>query len=128
MKKMVIALSLILIPFLVEARRGRGPGPGRHAPGLGQVIQLNRMQKFLKLTDQQVEKIYSINKAYLEKYYNNRKSDDKLKELSAAHKKAIEAELTAEQLKQLKERPRRGKGRRGPGPGFGNPNGPCPCD
>ncbi len=93
---------------------GMGGGPGFHMGGQ-MFHHLDRMQYFLGLTDKQVEKIFNINKDYMEKFFKNRKNFDAIQKLRESQRKDIESVLTAEQKKKLNEMFQR----RGPGKGFG---------
>ena len=105
--------------------RGMGTGPGGGicgGPGMGMgqpFHHLDRMQYFLGLSDEQVDKIYKIDRDYQDRYYQNRKNHDAVQKLREEHSKAILNVLTKEQKQKWedfkKNRPERGE-RRGSGP------------
>ena len=135
-KKALIALTVALalaVPSLTliarPARGGNGKYPG---PNLGAIYyghqpfrHLDRMQYYLGLSDQQVEKIFYIHQEYREKIFKNRKSFDTIQKLREEKHKAIEKGLTEDQKKKFndwykfKNRGRKyHRGPRCPGGGF----------
>lgn len=105
---------------------GMGYGMGYHKP----FLHLEMLQYQLDLTNAQVDKLYKIDKDYLDKFYQNRNNADKIKELRDKHQEEIVSILTPEQKARWndfnKNRPKKGdrknfKNRPGFGPGFGMP-------
>lgn len=103
------------------------PGAGPHA-GMG-LFHLNFLQKDLGLTDEQTDKIYKIQKEYMDKFYQNRNDGDKVRELRTKQNAEIENILTAEQKTKLSEyrnRPPRFHDKHWKG--KGKPGHPCWAD
>jgi len=88
---------------------GHGGGPGGGicgGPGMGMgqpFHHLDRMQYFLGLSDEQVDKIYKIDREYQDKYYQNRKNHDAVQKLRTEHSKAILNVLTKEQKEKWED-------------------------
>lgn len=134
MKKTVLtALSLIILlagsSLYAQGMYGRGMGDGCGGPGTGSgmhkpFMHLDMLQYRLNLTNAQVDKIYKIDREYMDKFYQNRNNADKISELRDKHFTEIENVLTPEQKIKWKEfkdnRPARGKRMNNEGcPGFG---------
>ena len=69
------------------------------------------MHNSLGLTDEQHDKIFKINKDYMDKCYQNRKDEKKIKELRDKHHSEIQSVLTPEQrakLEGLNKAPQKG--------------------
>jgi len=101
-----------------DNKRGHGFGATSGMPGFG----IGFMQKDLKLTDEQIDKIYKIHKDNMDKFYQARSDGDKVRELRVKQDAEIEKVLTAEQLTKWKEfrknppcdgKPGKGKSHRG---------------
>ena len=88
----------------------QGMGKGKGGPGM--------MQDYLKLTDEQAEKIHKLNREFHDRFFENRKDEAKLDNLREEHRKEFEKILTKEQLEKLKEFKVHHRGM-GFGPGFG---------
>lgn len=124
----ILTITAILAVAGTSSLMARGWGAGHGGPGIcggpgmgmGQPFHhLERMQYFLGLSDEQVDKIYKIDREYQDKYYQNRKNHDAVQKLREDHSKAILNVLTKEQKQKWedfkKNRPERGE-RRGTGP------------
>lgn len=103
MRKLVcIAFSLLAASFVImplsaqKGGKGNG-GPGHEMGGQGSFAHLNMMQDKLGLTNDQVDKMYKIQKDYMEKFYQNRNNADKVKELRDKQREEMEKVLTPEQ-------------------------------
>jgi len=70
-----------------------GRGMGMHKP----FQHLEMLQYMLDLTNAQVDKLYKIDKDYMDKFYQNRNDADKIKDLRNKHLGEIESILTPEQ-------------------------------
>ena len=121
MKKSIMFISVpILTSLLVifaaasgtaEKPMGKGMGKDRGCQmqmkcrcggcGFHELKKLEMMQKELGLSDEQVEKIFNIGTEYRDKYFKNRKDQDKIKELMTEHKKAVEAVLDEKQKEKF---------------------------
>ncbi len=112
MKKMTIILSTILLFSAASLYARPKPKHGPFNATAASVMELNRMQKFLDLTDDQIKKIHEINKTYLDRYFEKRKDKDAMKTLIKEHKEAVDAVLTKEQLEKIKNAPFRGYDRK----------------
>ncbi|MCL2025489.1 MAG: hypothetical protein FWG92_01640 [Leptospirales bacterium] len=105
MKKTVfIALSLAVISFAVlplsAEKKWKGNGGGEYGYGImgGQSVKrLNMMQSKLGLTNNQVDRMFKIQKDYMDKIYQNRNNADKVKELKGQCRTEMESVLTSEQ-------------------------------
>lgn len=100
----LFAIAIVAVFSLVTAdvfARGQGKGGPGGCPGAGPGMHgfghLDRMQKELGLTDEQVKKIFDIGTQYRQKYFDNRGNRDKVKALHEEHRKAVEAVFTKEQ-------------------------------
>jgi len=102
-----IALSLVILSLgassLYAKSMGKGMGGGDcGGPGMGMgmhkpFMHLDILQYRLDLTNAQVDKVYNIDKEYMDKFYQNRNDNAKLKDLRAKHFTEIESILTTEQ-------------------------------
>jgi Spy/CpxP family protein refolding chaperone len=101
-----------------DNKRDRGFGAMSGLPGM----HIGFMQRDLKLSDDQIDKIYKIRKDNMDKFYQARNDGDKVRELSTRQDAEVEKVLTAEQLKKWKEfksnqpcdgKPGKGRGQRG---------------
>ncbi|MCU0846991.1 MAG: hypothetical protein MUD12_03810 [Spirochaetes bacterium] len=121
MKKSFIFISVPLLASLMvifaaasgsaEKQMGKGMGKDRGCQmqmknrcggcGFHELKKLEMMQKELGLSDEQVEKIFNIGTEYRDKYFKNRKDQDKIKELMTEHKKAVEAVLDEKQKEKF---------------------------
>ncbi len=72
-------------------------GPGHRGGGLAY------LQKELKLSDSQVEKIMDINHEFRKKFYNNRDNEKTLAKLHADRIEAVEKVLNKDQVEKWKE-------------------------
>jgi Spy/CpxP family protein refolding chaperone len=122
MKKIFfIALSLMILSLgsseLFARGMGKGMGGGCGEPGMGMgmhkpFMHLEMLQYRLDLTNAQVDKVYKIDREYMDKFYQNRNDADKIKDLRDKHLAEIESILTPEQKKNWndfkKDRPIRG--------------------
>ena len=68
---------------IVKWKESRGPkkgiGKGKGGPGM--------MHDYLKLTDEQSEKIHKLNREFHDKFFENRKDNSKLEKLREEHRK-----------------------------------------
>ncbi len=123
MKKIFFTiLSLMILSLSASSLYARGMGKGMGAgdcggPGMGMnrpFQHLEMLQDRLDLTNAQVDKIYKIDKEYMDKFYQNRKDDDKIKDLREKHLAEVESVFTAEQKVKWndfkKDHPMNGKG------------------
>lgn len=106
---------------------GMGMGMGMHKP----FQHLEMLQYTFDLTNAQVDKIYKIDKDYMDKFHQNRNNPDKIRDLREKHDTEIESVLTAEQKVKWndfrKNHPMRGKGKNYKDcPGFGQQDGAGP--
>ncbi len=89
---------------LDKAKEFRGPHKGRGKGMMGNGDwRPGMMHDYLKLTDEQAEKIHKINRDFHDKMFQNRKNQDEAEKLRDAHRKEIEKVLTKEQLEKFKE-------------------------
>jgi Spy/CpxP family protein refolding chaperone len=99
----VMILSLAVLPLSAQ-KGGKGEGHGKYGHGMGNpVMHFNMMQEKLGLTDAQVDKIYKIHKDYMDKFYQNRKDESKIKELHAKLIGEFQNVLTPEQKAKWEE-------------------------
>jgi Spy/CpxP family protein refolding chaperone len=104
---------------------GMGMGMGMHKP----FQHLEMMQYQFDLTNAQVDKLYKIDKEYMDKFHQNRNDADKIKDLRDKHRAEVDSILTAEQKVKwndfIKNHPMNGKRMQGKGrmndncPAFG---------
>jgi len=97
-----------------------GQGMGMHKP----FMHLDMLQYQFDLTNAQVDKIYKIDKDYMDKFYQNRNNADKIKELREKHSAEIESILTPEQKVKWNDfrmnHPMKGRGNKNEnGQGYG---------
>lgn len=97
----------------------RGPhhGKGKRMMGDGN-WRPGMMHDYLKLTDDQAQKIHKINMDFHEKMFQSRNNPDELGKLRESHRKEIEKVLTKEQVEKLKDFRDHHRGMEGC-PGFG---------
>ena len=127
-----VALTGAILSLSASSLFARGMGGGGCGePGMGRGMHkpfqhLEMLQYMLDLTNAQVDKMYKIDKEYMEKFHQNRNDADKIRELREKHQAEIESILTTEQKVKWNEfkedRPMkdRDKGMKdGKGPGFG---------
>jgi len=123
----ILTITAILAVAGTSSIMARGMGMGQGGgmcggPGMGMgqpFHHLDKMQYFLGLSDEQVDKIYKIDRDYQDKYYQNRKNHDAVQKLRTEHSKAIENVLTKEQKQKWEDfkKNHHGRGeRRGSGP------------
>ena len=98
MKKIFFSIFTLIFMSLTAASlhaQGMGgwPGMGMHKP----FQHLEMLQYTFDLTNAQVDKIYKIEKDYMDQFYQNRKDPEKNRELADKFHSEIEALLTAEQ-------------------------------
>jgi len=96
MKKIFfIGLSLVILSLGAStlSARGMGNGMGMHKP----FQHLEMLQYKFDLTNAQVDRIYKIDKEYMDKFHQNRNDADKIKDLREKHRAEIESILTPEQ-------------------------------
>ena len=100
MKKTNLSILLLFILSLTATSlsaqvpcAGFGYGMGFHKP----FSHLERLQYSLDLTNAQVDKVYQIEKDYMDKFYMNRKDREKLKDLTGKFRNDFESVLTADQ-------------------------------
>jgi Spy/CpxP family protein refolding chaperone len=115
MKKILLAIAMVSIVSFAAAdlyawERGRGwhMGPRYHqgyGPGFGHhgFGYLEFMKEEIGLTDQQIEKIMTIDSEYRLKYFKNRGNYDKFEALRIEHRKAVDNVLTESQKKKLSD-------------------------
>jgi Spy/CpxP family protein refolding chaperone len=124
MKKLFFSLlSFLLLSLTASSLYAQGMGGG-YGMGMHKPFQhLERLQYAFDLTNAQVDKIYKIDKDYMDKFYQNRNDPDKIRELREKHFTDIESILTAEQKTKWnefkKDRPMKGRDD-GFRPGFGS--------
>ncbi len=121
MKKTIAPIfSFMILVMTASSLSAQGPfagygyGIGMHKP----FHHLEMMQYTFDLTNAQVDKIYKIEKDYMDKFYQNRNNPGKIKELSDnLHTEFINL-LTAEQITKWndfqKNHPFKGKNKKGP--------------
>jgi len=108
MKKIFFAaLTLLLLSFSASSLYAQGMG-GCGEKGMPMGMQkpfhhLEMMQYMLDLTNAQVDKLYKIDKDYMDKFYQNRNDADKIKDLKEKQRAEIESILTAEQKTKWNE-------------------------
>ncbi len=125
MKKIFFTLlSLMILSLSASSLYARGMGKGMNGgdcggPGMGMGMHkpfqhLGMLQDRLDLTNAQVDKIYKIDKDYMDRFHQNRKDADKIKDLRDKHQAEIESILTPEQKVKWndfkKDHPMRGEG------------------
>lgn len=123
-----VALAVPSLTLIAQPARNNSSGNSYGCPGFGKGYyghqpfrHLDRMQYYLGLTDQQVEKIFNINQEYRAKFFKNRKSFDAIQKLHEEKYKDIEKVLTEEQKKKFNKmnnfKNRSWRHHRGPGGG-----------
>ncbi|PKL17278.1 MAG: hypothetical protein CVV49_11955 [Spirochaetae bacterium HGW-Spirochaetae-5] len=131
-KTLFIAMALMILSLSATTLSARGMGKGMgyggcDGPGSGFGMQkpfrhLEMLQYHFDLTNAQVDQIYKIDKDYMDKFHQNRKDADKIKDLREKHRSEIESILTPEQKVRWNEfsknRPVKDRDYRR-GPGFG---------
>ncbi len=134
-KTFFIAAALMILSLAGSSLFAQGMGMGGKGcgnPGMGMGMHkpfhhLEMMQYQFDLTNAQVDKLYKIDKDYMDKFYQNRNDADKIKDLREKHRAEVESILTDEQKVKwndfLKNHPMNGKGMRGKGMMDGN----CPA-
>ena len=138
-KTLFIALSLMILSLTGSSLFAQGMGMGngmggKGCGGMGMGMQkpfhhLEMLQYQLDLTNAQVDKLYKIDKDYMDKFYQNRNDADKTKDLRDKHRAEVESVLTPEQKVKwndfIKNHPMNGKGKNDKGmmdkncPAFG---------
>jgi Spy/CpxP family protein refolding chaperone len=81
--------------------KGKGDARGSHNGGHG---FMSMMQKKLDLSDEQCDKIFKIHKDYMDRFYQNRNDESKIKELRAKQMSEIQNVLTPQQKAKWEER------------------------
>jgi len=131
-KTLFIAMALMILSLSATTLFARGMGKGMgdggcDGPGMGMGMHkpfqhLEMLQHHFDLTNAQVDKIYKIDKEYMDKFHQNRNDADKIKDLREKHRGEIESVLTAEQKVKwnefAKNRPVKDRDDKR-GPGFG---------
>lgn len=88
---------------LAEMRK-QGPDRGKKGKGKNKDMKAGRyMWPALELTDDQADRIHSINMDYADKFHKNRKNPDELKKLMESREKEIEKVLTKEQIEKFRD-------------------------
>lgn len=102
MRKILFTTLTMLILSLsassLSAQGMMGGGYGDMGMGMHKPFQhLEMLQYMLDLTNAQVDKVYKIDKDYMDRFYQNRNNADKIKDLREKHLGEIESILTPEQ-------------------------------
>jgi len=138
-KTLFIALSLMILSLTGSSLFAQGMGMGGNGfggPGMGMGMGMHKpfqhlemLQYQFDLTNAQVDKLYKIDKDYMDKFYQNRNDADKIKDLREKHRAEVESILTPEQKTKwndfAKNHPMRGQGMKNKGmmnkdcPAFG---------
>ena len=94
MKKISFTMfSLMILSLSATSLMAQIPGMGMHKP----FQHLEMLQYSFELTNAQVDKIYKIEKDYMDKFYQNRKNPEKIRELREKINDDIKGLLTADQ-------------------------------
>jgi len=80
-----------------DKKNAKGAKEGGHGYHMGM------LQKNLGLSNEQSDKIFKIHKDYMDRFHQNRKDENKLKELHAKQMSEIQSVLTPEQKAKLEE-------------------------
>lgn len=99
MKKIFVSTCIITILSLAgTALFAQGKNTGERAPGMYKPFHnLNMLQERLNLTDAQVDKIYMLQKDYMNQCYQNRDDSAKINELREKYFSDVRSVLTDEQ-------------------------------
>ena len=90
----LVIMSLAVLPLFAEKKgKENGNGAGMRKP----FMHFNMMQDKLGLTNDQVDKMYKIEKDYMDKFYQNRNNPDKIEELRNKRSEEIKSVFTPEQ-------------------------------
>ncbi len=104
-KTLFITMALMILSLSAISLSARGMGKGMGDGGCGgqgmgmqkPFKHLEMLQYHFDLTNAQVDKIYKIDKDYMDKFHQNRNDADKIKDLREKHRSEIESILTPEQ-------------------------------
>ncbi len=124
MKRIIITLvglTFLVVTATASFSQGRGNGGEGRGYGNGdcprqgghKMHHKKFMKEELELTDEQEQEIFDIGTKYRKLFFENRKDQEKVKELHEEKREAIKDILTDDQKQKLKEKREKRRGRRG---------------